>query len=251
MGIDRAERRRATGGVSGRRASPAPHLGRLTGRPDRLDRPSWRSRLALAAVGPVPVTLVGLSTFGWFSFPRLAIVAIPPAVLLLVIVLRTDRAARRPATHALIAGLIATFLYDLLRWSFLLLGWMDRDPIPHLGTALGLEPGWVFGYLWRFVGNGGGLALTFVALGAGGRRLGAVYGLAVCSGLLAVLVWAPNGQADLFPLTGATLVVAVGGHLTYGVVLGTLVRYRRRPGGGCTGPRPRRSARVEDAARGS
>ncbi|MEM7275950.1 MAG: acyl-ACP thioesterase domain-containing protein [Actinomycetota bacterium] len=186
-------------------------------------RPLERSgRLILALLGPIPVTLVGLSTIGWLTFKQLATLAVPLGFVVLGIVVAARPLARALASEALLAGLVATFLYDLLRWGFLAVELMARDPIPHLGSGLDLEPGWLFGYLWRFIGNGGGLALCFFALGGRGARLGAAYGLAVCSGLLAFLIAAPNGQSDLFPLDGATLFVAVAGHLIYGITLGLL-----------------------------
>ncbi len=198
------------GGAMGWRPRPTPGL-------------TLGAQLALIAVGPVPVTLIGLSTFGIVGLLTLAVAVLLPALGLLAAVLISNRTARSLTLGAVGIGLVATLVYDLFRWSFLVVGWMDRDPIPHIGTSLGLAPGWLFGYLWRFVGNGGGLALTFVAAGGRGAVAGTLYGLAVCSGLLAVLAFAPLGQEALFPLDGTTLVVAVVGHIIYGSVLGALV----------------------------
>lgn len=179
-------------------------------------------RLVLAAVGAVPVSLIGAATFGVFSLRELAIAVLMPALGLLAILFVFIEPAHRLVGRALVAGLLATFIYDLLRWSFLIVGLMDRDPIPHIGLSLGLEPGWVFGYLWRFIGNGGGIAVAFYAFGGRGIVLGTAHGLVVCSGLLGVLIFSPNGQAVLFPLEPATLVVAVAGHIIYGAVLGLI-----------------------------
>ena len=181
-----------------------------------------RTRIVLVAAGPIPVTLVGLSTFGWWTFRELATAVLPVVLTPLLITVAADSAARDLVVRAMGAGLAATFLYDLVRWGFLLAGWMARDPIPHLGSGLGLEPGWIFGYLWRYAGNGGGLAITFFALGAAGLRAGATYGLLICGGLLAILAVAPNARVELFPLDTTTIVVAVTGHLIYGTVLGAL-----------------------------
>jgi len=101
--------------------------------------------------------------------------------------------------------------------------------LPNIGVALHLEPAWVFGYLWRYLGNGGGLAVAFFALGLRGVRTGVLYGLFVCSGLLFVLVAAPYGQEMLFPLNATTVVMAVGGHIIYGAALGWIAA-RTSPG---------------------
>jgi hypothetical protein len=118
--------------------------------------------------------------------------------------------------------MVATALYDLVRFTFLWTGLMSHDPIPHIGVALGLHPAWVFGYLWRYLGNGGGLAVAFSVLGLKGVRAGVLYGLSVCGGLLALLVVCPHAQEVLFPLTLATVLMATIGHAVYGAVLGTI-----------------------------
>jgi hypothetical protein len=130
-------------------------------------------------------------------------------------------------TAAFVGGVAATALYDLFRFAVLWSGLMDRDPIPHIGVALGLEPAWFFGYLWRYLGDGGGLALAFLVLGWRGARAGVVFGLFVCAGLLATLAVSPYGQQMLFPLTPVTVAMATVGHLIYGAVLGAYAA--RRP----------------------
>ncbi len=179
-------------------------------------------RLLLAAVGATPVSLIGFATFGIVDLRELSLVVLLPALSALATVLALDPVSRPLVARAITAGAIATFLYDLFRWWFLIAGWMDRDPIPHIGTSLGLEPGWLFGYLWRYVGNGGGLALVFFVSGVRGIVGGTAHGLLVCSGLLGVLLVSPHGQQALFPLETVTFVVAIVGHVIYGSALGVL-----------------------------
>lgn len=181
------------------------------------------ARLVLAGAGAVPVSLIGLSAFDWLGLRTLTGLVLLPAVAAVVVILVRVPASRVLVATALSAGVVATFVYDLFRWSFLVVGWMERDPIPHIGTALGAEPGWTVGYLWRFIGNGGGLAIVFLALGGSGLRAGVGHGLLICSGLLAVLAWSPNGEEMLFPFDLATVVMATVGHVVYGAVLGLLV----------------------------
>lgn len=180
--------------------------------------------LALAAAGAAPVTMIGLTAFG-LPLTWLAVGVLVPSVAATAAVQHVSgrgAPATRLAVRALVAGVIATFVYDLLRWAFVLSGTVGPDPIPHIGTALGVEPAWLAGYLWRYVGNGGGLALAFLALGGRGPRQGVTFGLAVAAGLIAVLVVSPHGQDSLFALTPVSVVMIVAGHAVYGAVLGRL-----------------------------
>jgi hypothetical protein len=180
------------------------------------DRREAMRRLSLAATGFLPVTLIAATAFG-ADLRVLALSVLLPGIALQV-VLNRRRAA--PIASAMVAGIIATGAYDLFRWSFLWAGLMQHDPIPHIGVALHLRPALVAGYLWRYAGNGAGLAIAFTALGFRGVRAGIAFGLFVCAGLLLTLVVSPFGQQMLFPLTPPTIVMAVGGHAIYGAVLG-------------------------------
>jgi hypothetical protein len=184
------------------------------------DRDVAGARLALIPVGFLPVTLIAAAAFGVADLRELAGFLLLPALALVAGVLVRRPGFTRTALRALGAGIVATALYDAYRGSFLALDLMQVDPIPHIGVALHLDPAWVFGYLWRYLGNGGGMAVAFFALGFRGVRAGIAYGLFVCSGLLLVLVAAPYGQEMLFPLNATTVVMAVGGHVIYGAALG-------------------------------
>ena len=111
---------------------------------------------------------------------------------------------------------MATLLYDSFRFGFLGFGLMHHDPIPNIGEALHLRPAWVAGYLWRYLGNGTGLALAFFALGLRGIHVGVLYGLFVCGGLLLTLAVSPYGTQMLFPITVWSAVMAIGGHVIFG-----------------------------------
>jgi hypothetical protein len=191
--------------------------------------PGW-AQLTLAAAGATPVTLIGLSTFGWLDLRSLVASVLLPMMVAAAVILWAFPETRRWVLWALVWGPVATVVYDLFRWSFVISGWVGPDPIPHIGTALGLEPGWFFGYLWRFIGNGGGLALVFVTLGGRGLRAGVEHGLLICSGLLAVLIVSPHAQDVLFRLNPATACMAIGGHIIYGAGLGWFsTRHPPRP----------------------
>ena len=187
------------------------------------DRDEAPARLVLIPAGFLPVTLIAAAAFGVAGLRELATYLLVPALALVAAVLVWRPSWTSVALRALAAGIVATALYDSYRGSFIALGLM-QDPIPHIGLALHLDPAWVFGYLWRYLGNGGGMAVAFFALGFRGVRTGIVYGLFVCSGLLFVLVFAPYGQEMLFPLTTTTVVMAVGGHIIYGAALGWIAK---------------------------
>lgn len=179
-------------------------------------------RLTLAAAGFVPVSLIAVAAFGIGGLRSTASHVLLPVVALALFAARRLRVMPGDLILAVAIGALATSMYDLFRFAFLGMGWMAGDPIPHIGRELGLQPAWFFGYLWRYVGNGGGLAVAFVTLGFRGARAGAAYGLVVCAGLLATLAISPLGQTLLFHLNAATVVMAVGGHAIYGAALGAL-----------------------------
>jgi hypothetical protein len=182
-------------------------------------------RLPLAAAGPVPVTLIAGSAFG-LDLRVLALLILAPVVAGILARMAVHPPTRRLVARAFGAGILATSLYDLCRGGFLWSGLIHHDPIPHIGRALGLHPAWLFGYTWRYLGNGTGLALTFLALGLRGTRVGVVYGLAVASGLLLTLLISPYGTTILFPLTVPSVTMIVLGHAIYGSVLGTIAARR-------------------------
>ncbi len=181
-----------------------------------------RTGLWLTAGGFLPVSLISAAAFEVATLRQTATLVLAPVVVITLVVMWRNRAVRRMVVVALAMGMAATALYDVFRFGFLVTGLTPNDPIPHIGQALDLHPAWVFGYVWRYVGNGGGLALAFVALGFSGARAGVLYGLFVCSGLVVTLAFSPLGQAMLFELNFTTVVMAVGGHAIYGVVLGSI-----------------------------
>jgi hypothetical protein len=179
-------------------------------------------RAVLVVAGFLPVTLIGVSTFEIVGLRALATYVLAPVIVTVAYLMLCRRAVSTLIRKAVGAGMVATALYDLVRFTFLWTGLMSHDPIPHIGVALGLHPAWVFGYLWRYLGNGGGLAVAFSVLGLKGVRAGVLYGLSVCGGLLALLVVCPHAQEVLFPLTLATVLMATIGHAVYGAVLGAI-----------------------------
>lgn len=194
------------------------------------------ARLALVPAGFLPVTLIAATAFGVSDLRTLALGVLVPVLCIEAIVVARNPSLIRLVVGSVVMGVVATAFYDTYRFGFLATGLMHGDPIPHIGRALGLEPAWTFGYLWRYLGNGAGLAVAFVALGFRGVRAGILYGLFVCGGLLCTLAASPYGQEMLFPLNPMTLVMAIGGHVIYGAVLGHLTVSRTSASGARPAP---------------
>ncbi|HEX3826276.1 MAG TPA: hypothetical protein VHV82_03285 [Sporichthyaceae bacterium] len=185
-------------------------------------------RFYLVTVGFMPVTLIATSCFG-VPLKILALCLMLPAVIGVAILAALRPWVRRLVLVALVAGPIATLLYDSFRYCFNASGLINRDPIPHIGIALGLHgtgpgmhAGWICGYLWRYLLNGTGLAIAFSALGLRGVRAGMAFGLFVVSGLMVVLLISPHGQQTLWQISPWTVIMGTGGHIIYGGVLGTI-----------------------------
>jgi hypothetical protein len=197
-------------------------------------------RLLLLAVGFMPVTLIAISCWG-VPLKNLAVWLMLPSVIAVALLAVLRRWVRRLVFAALAAGPVATLLYDSFRSCFNASGLINRDPIPHIGLALGMHGhtwgmhwGWLCGYTWRYMLNGTGLALAFCALGLRGVRAGVAYGLFVVSGLVVVLVISPYGQQNLWQITPWTITMGVGGHIIYGGVLGTIRARMTAPPGPIT-----------------
>ena len=177
--------------------------------------------LGYAAIGPLAAAYAEV-----LPLPRGArLILLPAAVAALVLAFRNPRWGRR-ALVGWVAGIIATGVYDVLRLSLVVAG-LWGDPIPGIGRLMLANPdaGFYWGYLWRFLGNGGGMGLAFAMLPWRGVRSGMAYGTLICLGLFAVLAFTPTAQAHFFPLTPVTGAGAMAGHWVYGAVLGWLTSY--------------------------
>ncbi|HEV3497177.1 MAG TPA: hypothetical protein VHA34_12585 [Actinomycetes bacterium] len=202
-----------------------------------LSNPSLFPRLLYLAFGFAAITSLGVALAGAVPLPygfRYAV--IPAYTVMLLIGLRYPAWGKR-ALIGLVAGMIATGIYDILRLGLMLAG-LWGDPIPSIGQLALNDPNapWYWGYVWRFVGNGGGMGLAFAMLPWRGVKLGIAYGSAICTGLVVLLYLWPVSQEHFFALTPATAAGGMAGHWVYGAVLGWLtarwlppVGRRRRP----------------------
>lgn len=185
-------------------------------------------RIALFVIaGALPVLSISAHVFGIIAIDVAArSVVLPVVVLALLVAMRRSPEATL-VRRGLLSGLIAVALYDATRLPFVLTGiWPDF--IPRVGGWVvgNDEPHAVLGYAWRYIGNGGGIAVFFVfGCAALDRRrqlvrLGIAYGVIVWSGLIATVMLADRGQALLFAITPLSIAVSLVGHLVYGSMLG-------------------------------
>ncbi|MGH3924691.1 MAG: hypothetical protein ACRDTT_17830, partial [Pseudonocardiaceae bacterium] len=147
-----------------------------------------------------------------------------------LVLVRPDR-SNKVVLAGFLWGLIACAGYDAFRLPTIYgLHWWGDFFGSVGGWAVGSESNYLVGYLWRYIGDGGGIAIAFFALAATLRigswsrwqviALGVAYGVfPVWSGLILTDLFAPPGQ-ELFPLSLTTLIVSLVGHLIYGLILG-------------------------------
>jgi hypothetical protein len=208
-----------------------------------FSNPSLFPRVFYLAFGFAAITSLGVALSGAMPLPYGFHYAVIPAyAAMLLLGLRYPAWGKR-ALLGLVAGMIATGIYDVLRIGLMFTG-LWGDPIPTIGKLALSDPNanWIWGYVWRFIGNGGGMGLAFAMLPWRGVRLGIAYGSAICLGLLGLLYFWPVSQQHFFPLTPLTATGAMAGHWVYGAVLGWLTTRWLPP----VGRRRRRPARVRD-----
>jgi hypothetical protein len=202
-----------------------------------LSNPSLFPRLLYLAFGFAAITSLGVALAGAVPLPYGFHYAVIPAYTVMVLLGLRYPAWGKRALIGLVAGMIATGIYDILRLG-LMLGGLWGDPIPSIGQLALNDPNadWYWGYVWRFVGNGGGMGLAFAMLPWRGVKLGIAYGSTICMGLVVLLYFWPESQEHFFALTPATAAGGMAGHWVYGAVLGWLtarwlppVGRRRRP----------------------
>ena len=188
-----------------------------------FSNPSLYPRVLYLAFGYTAITSLAFAYAEALPLPRGLRFAVVPAAGVLLVLSAIHPAWGRRALLGLVAGIIATGIYDMLRLGLVLAGFWG-DPIPGIGRLALADPNAnaAWGYVWRFVGNGGGMGMAFAMLPWRGVRSGLLYGTAICLGLLGLLYFFPIAQVHFFPLTPLTAAGAMAGHWVYGAVLGAL-----------------------------
>lgn len=195
--------------------------------PDRISK-DLIIRFTIFVIGFAPITSLSLSTFNLIPLYISGPCVVLPAILGAFILAAVFPQYRQTMVRGFMAGLAAVFLYDLTsRFPFIAAGvWPDF--IPKIGGYLlhRENVNWSIGYLWRYLGNGGGMGLAFfaiyplISMRVKPLRAGLIYGLAIFICLLATIYLSPSGRLYLFTPTLITGSLGVLGHIVYGSILG-------------------------------
>src|SRR5690349_18239608 len=127
--------------------------------------PALLPRIVLALLGFVPIGSLCIALFGLVPlYVTARFVVLPVAMLVIALGLRY-RVLGRLALLGFIAGVAATATYDLVRLAFVVSGkWSDFIPAIGRLALMDQQASPVWGYLWRYAGNGGAMGLTFALL---------------------------------------------------------------------------------------
>jgi Family of unknown function (DUF6789) len=182
---------------------------------------------AYFAIGFAPITALAVSLMGWLSLSASAWVVVAPAAGLGLLLGACFPRYGALALKGFGVGIIAVALYDCTRAPFILLG-IWGDFIPNIGKWLldSAQPNWLVGYLYRYLGDGGGMGMAFTVAYSLLRPhircwLAAIgYGVAIWGCLMLTLVLAPHGQELMFQLTPVSFALSLLGHVAYGATIG-------------------------------
>lgn len=221
--------------------------------PDALMHPPMRSESAVPVlhegmaailifgIGFSPITALALSLMGLLTLPFASLLLVVPALVIAMGLgcyrIRYGRLMR----HGFIMGILAVAIYDGVRIPFIMAGWLS-DFIPGIGGMLigDGKPHAVLGYLWRYLGNGGGMGMAFVGafvllkplladrhqarITPRVTKLIALgFGSLVWACLIITLKVSPQGEDIMFVITPTSLLLSWIGHLVFGYSLGCLV----------------------------
>lgn len=227
---------------NGDHAAPQPHQTQSGFIFDRLHAavvvrwpsPMWFLRLGVyLALAGIPVLSITAHVFGWVSMYTVTLFVLPPLLVAVAafVLFRPDR-SDRVMLAGFLWGLVACAGYDASRLPTVYGMHLWGDFFGSVGGwAIGSEStNYLVGYLWRYIGDGGGIAVTFFALAATLRIgtwsrwqvlvLGVGYAVfPVWAGLILTDLFAPAGH-ELYPISATTLIVSLVGHLIYGLILG-------------------------------
>lgn len=197
--------------------------------------------LMMFGIGFAPISALAMALMGIFTLPFATLLLVIPALAIAVGLSCCHPSYGRLMLRGYLMGIIAVACYDCVRIPFTMIGWMD-DFIPKIGGMLvGYgNPHALIGYLWRYLGNGGGMGMAFVTAYAllrhrililrllGGLKSALLFGSFVWACLIVTLKIAPQGEDLMFQITPTSLLLSLIGHLVFGCTLGCLVN-RFRP----------------------
>jgi hypothetical protein len=181
----------------------------------------WISLLAVSAI-----TAIAFHALNWVPLYYSARLCVIPAFSAIFIYGILRPKVGTILLHAWLYGVIAVSIYDLSRIPFMMMGWGDFIPSIGYWMMNSEEVSPLIGYIWRYIGNGGGLGIAFVLilhffkLKINSILAGIIYGLAVWSALSIILLLSPNAQELMFSLKPLSVLGSFIGHFVFGIVLG-------------------------------
>ncbi|MEX1115430.1 MAG: hypothetical protein WEB53_09270 [Akkermansiaceae bacterium] len=175
--------------------------------------------------GFAPITAFALSLMG-ITLPFASLLVVIPALGIAMGLSCYQPRYGRLMLHGFVMGIIAVTCYDGVRISFIMAGWLD-DFIPKIGGMLVGDGNHhaVLGYLWRYLGNGGGVGMAFVCAFALIKQLlpefqqaritprvtkyiALGFGGFVWASLIVTLIILPQGEEMMFVITPASLLLS-------------------------------------------
>lgn len=188
-------------------------------------------------IGFTPITALAFALMGICSLSLGTLILVVPAITLALTLGCYHGDHGKLMRRGYLMGIIAVACYDCVRIPFTMMGWMG-DFIPQIGGMLtgDGDPHAVIGYLWRYLGNGGGMGMAFVCAYAllrhrflllrllGGLKSALLFGCFVWACLIVTLLLSPHGEEVMFAITPISLLLSLIGHLVFGGALGCLVR---------------------------
>ena len=201
----------------------------------------WHARQGLhLGVASVPVLAISAHVFWSVSLLTVAVAVLVPLIIgLAAVVIARPHHSDRLLLAGFLWGLLACAGYDAFRLPTIYVANWWGDFFGSVGGwATATHSDFLVGYLWRYIGDGGGIAVAFFALAATlgtaswSRRttIAMAVAYAVCpvwTGLVLTDLLAPHSR-QLFPLTATTLIVSLVGHLIYGTIMGVGYWHSRR-----------------------
>lgn len=191
-------------------------------------------------IGFAPITALALSLMEICTLPFATLALVVPALAMALGWGCCRPNLGRLMGRGFLMGIASVACYDGVRIPFIVAGWLD-DFIPRIGIMLVGEGHHhaTVGYLWRYLGNGGGMGMAFVAAFTllqphlfppqparvaprVTKQVAVGFGVGVWACLIATLRIAPRGEEVMFVITPLTLLLSLIGHLVFGYTLGCL-----------------------------
>jgi hypothetical protein len=196
----------------------------------------------------MPILAISGEVFGLVSQATVTMVTITLVAVLATLIAFAPHRIDMIVGRGLIAGMVACIVYDAARlFAVHVLGLMG-DFIVVMGSFVTGEPDTTgsaaVGYVYRYLGDAGGLGVAFfvVAYAIGIDRWKNVHAVLAAvafgvfptwAGLMATVALAPHGEERMFPLTTATVIITLLGHVIFGLFLG--LAFLKAPRGDNTG----------------